>query len=745
MTDTAGVLSEPQVPVKTRADAGRATTYAFAGSMCLSAALLFTVQPMFTKMALPLLGGSPGVWNTAVVFFQAVLLGGYLYAHWLTKQKWTRAQIAFHAGVLAIGAFFLPLSVSTLVGEPPAGAPAFWLLALFAVSIGAPFFAISATAPLLQAWYARTGRPDADDPYHLYAASNIGSLVALLAYPIVFEPVFATATQAQAWAWGYGLLAVGLIGCGVLALWSRAPLPIAAARPLTSHAPAGSWRERLTWMALAAAPSSLLLGVTTHITTDVASAPFLWVAPLALFLLTFVIAFATKPAISHATVLRILPIFAVGAGLILARPGVSWSIGLPMHLAAFFVAALACHGALVARRPSADRLTEFYVFMSLGGVIGGAFTALLAPMIFSTIIEYPLVFVASMLVLPALAGDRKTRIRLALGAGLSAVVAFNADLMGVTLVEQLGLAGVAIFAYLLRDNRWWFAGAMTLLIVISVATAPLSNAFDVRRGFFGVHKVVDGDGYRVLVHGTTIHGVESLDEDKRGVPMAYYGDKTPIGQVFQAIAASGQARHVGAVGLGAGSVACYAAPEQDWVFFEIDPIVRDIASDPARFSFLSSCKPDAAIVIGDARLTLADEADGGFDLLLIDAFSSDVVPAHLITREAVALYASKLAEDGVLVMHISNRILDLERPLADIAADLGLAGRVQQFTPDDTGSAMMENQASDVFILARDEAALAQFDADGRWRAPRRGNGRVWTDDYVNLVGAIYSRWRHGR
>lgn len=730
-----------------RVRVGAATGVVFAAALGLSAGLMFAVQPMFSKMALPLLGGSPGVWNTAVAFFQAALLTGYLYAHALSRFGGVARQAAIHGVVLSLGALALPISVSHALGAPPEGFPALWLIGLFAVSLGAPFFAISATAPLLQSWYARTRRADAGDPYHLYAASNLGSLAALVAYPLLIEPTLALGTQAQSWSWGYGLLIALILGCAGVAILERAPT-VQPSRAQTRAARVTPG-ERLWWVALAAIPSSLLLGATTHIATDVASAPFLWAAPLALFLATFVIAFARRPLIAHGLALRLAPLAAIGAALVVTRPAFGWTAELVIHLSAFFLLALACHGELVRRRPHASRLTEFYLLMSLGGVIGGAFNAFLAPLLFKTVLEYPLAITLALLLLPR-GGASMNALRVALAcAAPAAAVAVALGVLNIQPEARIGwviMALAAAGAVAARNGRLASALLVGLVMALGARFAPLSEAKEVRRGFFGVHRVVEEDGYRLLMHGTTIHGVEALRAERAGQPMAYYGPLTPIAQTIVILQREGRLARVGAVGLGAGSIACYAKPGEDWTFFEIDPLVRDLARNPRLFSFMTRCGDKTPVKIGDARLTLAAVPDGSLSLLILDAFASDTVPAHLLTREAVALYAAKLAPDGVLLFHISNRVMELEGPLADLLSEARMPARAQMFvTP--RGVAMRENESSHVVIAARSAAALEAFDRTGRWRPPYRAHGRLWTDDYVNIPAAIWAKsngWGRG-
>ncbi|MEO0981478.1 MAG: fused MFS/spermidine synthase [Pseudomonadota bacterium] len=724
--------------------AGRLGASPYVATVFLSASLVFLVQPMFAKMATPLLGGSPSVWNVSLVCFQAALLLGYAYAHALVRfVAETRAQVAVHAAALALGALVLPLGLTGALGDPDPSRPTLWLIGVFALSIAPPFAVISATAPLIQAWYARSGRPDAADPYHLYGASNIGSLLGLAAYPLVLEPLAPLAGQSFAWTLGYGLLALMLLGSGALAAFGNGGQAAAPAAPKAS-ATAGAWTERLRWMALAFIPSSLLVGATTHISTDVASAPFLWAPPLMVFLTTFIIVFAKRPPISLAMSSRFLPL-AVGAALLALPPLTQFPLVLDfaIHLVALFLAALVCHGALAESRPEAGRLTEFYLLMSLGGVLGGAFNALLAPVLFNSILEYPLLLAAALLARPAprwgWAGSERVWVSVALAALAGAiglrVLAGAGDDMVFAFRLILALAVVAIL--FTKDSR--IAPALGALAAWGVgAAANPTSGGEAERGFFGVVKLIERDGYRVMMHGTTIHGAQALEGEQVLRPTTYYAPEAAIGQVFEAVKEPGE---IGVVGLGAGSVACYRQTGQRHTYYEIDPIVARAAADPALFTYLSECAPDAEIVLGDGRLTLADAPQGVYRLLLIDAFSSDSIPAHLLTREAFELYLSRLTDDGVLAVHVSNRHMALAPVVARIAGELG-APAMYQFYQMDAGADRFYAQSSEVVILAKSEAALQRFAGDPRWAAFESDGGRPWTDDYSNLIGAILEKRR---
>jgi len=716
-----------------------AAPYAF--TIFLSAALVFLVQPMFAKMAMPVLGGSPSVWNVSLVCFQAALLGGYVYAHLLARLKNTRLQVVIHGTALLAAAVVLPFGLTTALGAPNPSAPTLWLAGAFALSIAPPFMVISATAPLIQAWYGRSGRHDAADPYYLYAASNVGSLIGLCAYPLLMEPLMPLASQTATWSMGYGLLAFALVSCGLLAWASGRDAAPAAASPLAAEVSSDEatnvWTQRLKWLALAFIPSSLLVGATTHISTDVAAAPFLWAPPLIVYIASFIVVFSKAGDAATDFSTKWLPLV-VGAVLVflsgIIRPPILLAFGL--NLGALALASLMCHGLMARTRPEVGRLTEFYLIMSLGGVLGGAFNALVAPVIFNSVIEYPLVLVLVLLARPAeesgFSGPNRVMALIAIAMAVVAAAltfATNNNLDG-SLVKLFLLAPVIIMA-LTRTNR--FAPAIAALAIGGVQVQPVLSGTSVsERSFFGVVRIEEKDGYRKMMHGTTLHGTQRIEDVARPQPLTYYHEEAPIGQIFQQWQ---DAETVGVLGLGVGSVACYLTPEQKAVFFEIDPLVAKVAADETQFQFLSNCAPDMPVVLGDGRLTIQDQPEGVFDLLLIDAFSSDSVPAHLITREALQVYFSRVAEDGVVVFHVSNNYLALEKVLARIAGADDLVAKYQFFRAHK--DRVPEVTSSQVVILARSEAAFARLAGDDRWEPLVSDGKRPWTDDYTNIVGSM--------
>ncbi|MDB5648315.1 fused MFS/spermidine synthase [Methylobacterium sp.] len=728
----------------------------YTATIFLSALLLFGIQPMFTKMVLPVLGGSPSVWSVAMVVFQTLLLLGYAYAHALVRYLPLRIAAALHLLVMVGALAALPIQLAAGWGKPPADGEAVWLLGLFITSVGLPFFALSANGPLLQAWFARSDHPQAGDPYFLYGASNIGSFLALIAYPLVVEPFLPLQEQSRAWTFGFAGLAALIALCATIASRRAArrdrAVPAYRAATVTSST-AALWRERFGWVARAFVPSGLLVSVTAHISTDVAAAPLLWVVPLALFLLTFVLAFRERMVPSQ-PVLSGLQILGTTAALFPTIAAAPLFVGLALHLGLFFVNAMICHGALYQRRPGAGRLTEFYLCLSFGGMLGGIFCALLAPRLFSTVLEYPILLVAALACRPDLAALSRLRdgwrriVLLATILAAGFVVTFSILPASAIVFSLLALLALMI-------AQWRKPLVVTLAgLTLAVSTVHLQRSVSETtafRSFFGIHKLaLSKDGrFRLLSHGTTLHGAMRVTFDDgtpftgRPEPVTYYGMDGAMGA---AIAAS-RARHGGTlggvtvVGLGAGSLACHAGPGEAWTFLEIDPEVVRIASDPHLFRFLGACAPGARIVVGDARLTLAEQT-GANALIVVDAFSSDAIPSHLLTREALGLYVSKLESDGLLVVHISNRHLELRHILARAAADSGLVTYVR----DDSGRTFSESNLiapSTVVAMARKDGDLDALRQRGGWEKVIPDHRRTpWSDDFSNIIEAMVDKVR---
>jgi SAM-dependent methyltransferase len=732
----------------------RATLLLFSLTIFLSAALLFLVQLVFARMVLPLLGGSAAVWNTAMVFYQAVLLGGYAYAHLLARRLPLRGQVPLHALVLLAPALVLPFAVPAGWTPPAESNPIPWLLGLLAVGVGLPFFAVSTTSPLLQKWFAATGHPQANDPYFLYAASNAGSLLGLLAYPFLIEPNSSLVAQARVWAWGYAALALLFLAAGFIAWKNSGARPAPAPHPkVMAKSVAPTTKQRLRWVVCALVPSSLMLSVTAYVSSEIAAVPLLWVLPLALYLATFIFVFAQRAIIPHTLARRALPIAMVPVIMAIAT-GSTTPIALlvGLHLIGLFVVALVCHGEMAAARPAADHLTEFYLWVSFGGVLGGVFNALLAPLLFKGVLEYHFGLIAAAylgaLDLKTNQSRRDRQLDVLLPLGLAALVLALVFGIGVRQdpnerepARALIVFGVpALLCFLMSRRRVRFSLGVAAILLLSYFVQPGEGVpIHTERSFFGVHRVTreaEG-GFHWLIHGRTIHGMQSLDPAKRKVPLSYYHPTGPLGQVFATFGAELNGPVAG-VGLGAGAIAAYGRAGQEMTFYEIDPVVKRLASDPRYFSYLADSAANVRVVLGDARLSLQSAPDGHYQLMVLDAYSSDSIPVHLLTREALQLYLRKLRPGGLLAFHISNLHLDLRPVVAALARDAGLVCLVQEDTDVDEADAEAGKSPSQWAVVARHTGDVAPLTAAQRW-FPETGtdSGRVWTDDYSSVVSVL--------
>ena len=928
----------------------------FALTLFVSATLLFLVQPMVGKMVLPLLGGTPAVWNTCMVFYQAMLLAGYYYAHRVTSTYDSRRQTSIHMGllgvcivVLAAGALLTvnhsPIPIAKSLAPQGQDYPFFGVIALLAVAIALPFFAVSTSAPLLQKWFAYTGHRSAKDPYFLYAASNVGSLLALMAYPILVEPNLKLAEQA--WLWGLGFIGLVIMtyACARLVVNAPPPKPSAggpaptkkstavvgspanlsaaatsdtlspgqdtaeigqgrfgaaedsasilastptgssttdgrgsmtpkpmpsamkskpgkgerprpgakqqAAHPaLAAEQVAPTLGQKLRWLALAFVPSSLMLSVTTFISTDIASLPLLWIIPLALYLITFIIVFSRVPGWFHLVVTLLAPVLILLLIFVTysdAKP--AFAIILLLHLATFFAVALVCHGELARSRPPAQWLTNFYLIMSLGGMLGGLFNSLVAPIVFNYVTEYPITLVAACLLLPRLAPTEKEeswsfhlfgfvpgprgqalreqtpglrlnvydiffplgvfalcRLLAAYRGDIFASLGWLSDLTNISRgalwsIIAFGVPAMISYFFVERPIRF---GLSVGAIILSAHISYLKKSDDPEdhsrilvqeRSYFGTLKVSENDSFTWLVHGTTLHGEERRYSDEMAAasavqalgvggpldaaalsamawedwqfpgrePLTYYHRTGPVGSMFEAF----WQRHpkntnVACIGLGTGSLSAYGRPGQRVTFFEIDTKVRRLVEPPTYFTYIDSAKKqgvDIEFIMGDARLSLERLERRKFGFMLVDAFSSDAIPVHLLTKEAVKLYFDRLEDDGLLAVHISNRYLDLEpvvgriakelnQELRDLPNGLGVEARVMH---DDDESAPGKSRSTWI-VLARTKEALGLIEADTqRWLAeggqqytsdnsrvsrrwvplnPKEKDVGLWTDDY---------------
>jgi hypothetical protein len=830
----------------------------FSATIFVSAALLFMVETMFAKFVLPSFGGTPAVWTGSMMFFQAALLVGYLYVHLTTTWLGARKQAVLHLFVVLVPVLFLPLAVPGEEWAPGTqDNPIFLLLGLLLVSVGLPFFALSTTNPLVQRWVADTDHPSAKDPYFLYRASNLGSIIGLLGYPLFVERVLTLQNQGLIWSASYGLLILLVIASAVM-LWRSSPAPTAQeeeeAEPLAGDPVSGGgspqtvdpslspgltegltiWR-RLRWVGLTFVPSSLMLGVTAFATTDITPVPLLWVIPLSLYLFSFVIVFSPgqrMPDVIHKISVMALPVMMALLVIdTLAGLGIPYWARLAVHILGFFVVAMALHGEVARDRPPARHLTEFYLWVAVGGVLGGVFNALVAPAAFNTVVEYPLAIVLACMFLPGLVvsrllsprssrsndegqrppeaqpeGERQGPVRasertaertpetertsggrgagqfsglsllldfalpLALGLGIVALGwgidngyfdSFNESansLLNSTVLDRgslwyisIGLAaGLAClwFAYVSSRSLRFGLGIAAVILGVTYATGATQLYED--RSFFGVYEVtsqeaIDGSGgeYHALVVGSTNHGAQVVGPQPPK-PIAYHDPTGPFGQLFDLLPAeASDDSPIAVLGLGAGVMSCYAEPGQQMDYYEIDPAVESMARNPNLFTYLRDCAGEYDVILGDARLRLAEAEDQKYGMIIGEAFSSDAIPIHMLTREATDMYLEKLNENGVLVHHISNRHLELEPVVGDLARDRGLVCYAQYDTAG--GDNIPYKLASHFTVLAREDADLGSVPTDPRW-APcvtstdAEGNpvlDRVWTDDYSNLLSTV--------
>lgn len=729
----------------------------YAAAIFTGAGLGFLLEPMTAKMLLPLFGGSPTVWTTSLLFFQAALLLGYSWAYVSIRVLGLRRQPWAQLALLAVPLALLPVTLPAWAVPPSGSEPAIWLLLVLAATVGVPYVAVTTASPVLQRWFSVTDGPSAGDPYYLYALSNAGSLIGLLAYPFVIEPNLRLADQARLWTAGYVLLFLLTAGSAVLLVRHR-NLGTEGSEPSEPEAPLDqrpvTVRRRLYWLLLAAIPSSLLLGVTSHLTTDVAAVPLLWVLPLAIYLATFIVAFSPRNPLTPRRAGWILAPLAVAVAVTMVG-AVALPLGplIVVNLAAFAAAALLAHGRLAADRPAPAHLTQYYLLVATGGALGGLFNALVAPHVFSSILEYPIAIIAILILRPgptSILPPSAVRgwiarhdwwLDLALPAGVFVgslvVLAALSRLLPEHPQEALSLflaaLAVGVLVFVRRPVRFGLALGVVLLIPLLVG----QHVMFTQRTFFGLTRVTTDGQYRLLTHGTTVHGAESTDPARADEPLSYYNRSGPLGLAFGVLQRRDAPLRIGVVGLGAGSVASYGRTGDNVTFFEIDPVVVRVASDPSLFHFLSDSAATVSIVVGDGRLSLEAQPDGEFDVLVLDAFSGDAPPAHLLTTEAFTMYARKLRPDGVLLVHTSNRYVNVEGVVAAVVDALHLPAIVP-LDPAPSTPGPPQKEPSSWVIVTRNETALAPFRASLVARAPVRQPGlHAWSDDFSDIVSVI--------
>jgi spermidine synthase len=741
-----------------------------------SAFLLFLIQPMISKLLLPYLGGSPAVWNTSMMFFQTLLLLGYAYAHLSAKLLGARKQFWLHLAMIGASLAWLPVSAVTDLGFLSVENPVKWVLVSLFLSVGFPFLVLAANAPLLQFWLSRTNHKDAANPYFLYSASNVGSLLALLGYPFVIEPLLELQQQTMVWSGIFALFVLFLLLCGRSMMKNLTPAP---ATPDISarSSPAPTWRIRFYWIALAFCPSSLLLGVTTYITTDIASAPLFWIIPLSLYLLTFIMAFARKPMLVDSAIMAqaVLVPFVIMA---LAFEVNFISQMLILHLFAFFYIALGCHGLLARNKPDVNHLTEFFLLVSVGGMLGGVFNSLVAPLIFTTPIEYPLVLILSLLLRPpeglfskakrerfldymipvdfaiflwvmfyaykTLASDHP-EILDAINNWMTISLSGGDASIGFSLLSILAVLLFIIFFIMAvmtskRPVRFALTMAAMLVVVPLTGSSPNSrlmhNVIYAERNFFGVNRVLYSNELKamMIMHGTTLHGIQSVEAAHRLEPVSYYG---VLREPFEHLDPRIKDSPFAVLGLGAGSLACFATPGQKVDFYEIDPAVADIAYNTKFFTYLSDCAPDTTrVIMGDGRLSLAKAPEAAYGAVVIDVFSSDAIPMHLLTREALQVYKSRLKPHGMLMFNISNRHMDLAPIMAALAKDSGLKALIKT-TMVPEGKLTKPSIWVVMAYEAEDFNALRAVNPD--WKPLKADSDySVWTDNYSNIIQTLF-------
>jgi hypothetical protein len=744
----------------------------FGLSLLISAFLLFSVQFMVAKMLLPVLGGSAGVWQICQFFFQSVLLWGYGYSNWTAKFSQVYRQKFLHLGLICVGLAFLPIN---LMNKNPDNQPILWLISVLFMYVFMPIFIISASAPLLQNWFAQTDHPHSKNPYFLYAVSNLGSMLAVIGYPLVIEPYFSLSQQANLWAGGYGLLLILIL---VSALISQKRLIEDNSPIVLIHKP--EKKQVLQWIFLAFIPSSLMLGVTNYITTDLASFPLLWSLPLALYLVSFILTFSLPNLRIYEQTKNILPLFLAPVIVIsllkLLEP--IWLL-LPLHLLCFFLTSVVIHGELVKIKPEVNYITNFYLWVAVGGVLGGLFNAIAAPFLFPNMLEYPLILTVTLLSLtPSIVKVGKSKAELlqvaldsknleqideiiksknpetekesylkfisfiSIGILIGCLlVGLNLQLIFTHIIEiSTGLIIIFALKYVFNLTKIRLITGIILVMLLSLFYIPsMGKVLYTERSFDGVNKVLYSpkQNYHILLHGTTIHGQQSLDINRKNQPLAYFYPTGPIGELFTELHQNKPPKNIAVMGLGVGSLAGYSQAIENWTFYELDPTVEKIAKNPEYFTFLQSSKGHISVILGDGRLKINQVRDHHYDLIVMDAFSSDAIPVHLVTKEAIQLYLSKLTNTGIIAINISNKHLNLEPVLSSLTNHLGLAGLNKLDSNITLEEKALGKTSSHWILLANKYADFGQLVNNSTWQKLTKNNSNIWTDNYSNIISTL--------
>lgn len=674
---------------------------------------------MVARFLLPIAGGSSSLWNTAMVFFQVLLLVGYLYAH-ISTTRFGRRQPLTQVAIMLVPLAVLPIALPTgwTIGDQQ---PTFWVLGALTVMVGLPFFALATSSPTLQRWFSLTDHSHADDPYFLYSAGNIGSVLALLGYPIVLERTLNLSQQAGLWAGIYLAFVVATAACAVITYRAEST----PKRGVAAEAESISWARRGRWVLWAFVPSALMIGVTGHLAADVASFPLLWVVPLLLYLTTFIIVFGPNGGRRSNAAELIVVLGAITVAVTIIRRPEALALTIGVHLVWFFAAALVAHKRVSADRPGPARLTEFYSLISVGGALGGVFASLVAPVVFNSVFEYPIAIVLALLVVPRPTATIRFKRPMVLVVLVLGVVGAWFSYRQIDFAPAVVAISAALAARPLRRPQL-VAAILGMALIANVAVSPPGVVFR-DRSFFGVSRVSQTSERTVLVSGTTVHGYQLRTDDGATTPTSYYARGGPVGQLLSAM---DDRDTIGVIGLGTGTVAAYGRVGDQYVYFEIDPVAIDVATNPNLFGFITESAATIDIREGDGRQGVAAAAEE-FDVLFVDAFSSDAIPVHLITREAINEYQQHLSPNGVIALHISNRFFDLAPALGRVADDLGLVG-VHQFhvpEPDDTVA-----EASHWVVIGPADAVTAT--TEEHWQ-PLPIDGPLWTDNYSNLLAAV--------
>lgn len=703
----------------------------------LSAFLIFSLQPFFSKMILPLLGGTSSVWNTAMVFFQAVLLAGYTYAHLSSKYLKLRHQIILHIFLLILCTVFLPITLRENNVFTKSD-PILWQLMLMFGTIGGPYFVLSASAPLLQKWFGSSDHEKSDNPYFLYAISNIGSMGSLLAYPVLIERLMTLTLQGKLWTYGYYLLTV-LIVMVAAYVWNYKIIPEDDSNEIKRI----RFSEKLLWIFYAFIPSSLMLGITTLITTDLASVPLFWVVPLAIYLGTFIIAFSERQFLTAGKLrLTALYIICLLMYLFMTNLNLGKVTLISFYLISFYILAQYAHCKLFDLRPNTKNLTIFYLYTSLGGVLGGVFNGILAPKLFTVPAELciPLIMLAVLNIrkidLDSVPKFFSYKIFRYLLIPVLTVVALVFNDPGLEII--FGFIFLLCIIYSIK-NPVLFAWniTITLLLFPPLGWNLSKNLLFRERNYFGILSIKQDGNIRRFLHGTTLHGAQPLNDADKLVPITYYHPMGPVGDIFALLNLFPFPQKVAVLGLGVGSVACYKAPERSFDFYEIDPNVVKLAEDRKYFTYLKDCGSPYSVIVGDARLKIAEQEDKKYDLVFVDTFSSDNIPVHIMTKEAFEIYFKKIKENGILSIHISNRFLELRPVVSSIAKELGLEVKIKEDRRNEVPGSNIPYFKSTYVIMSKSKNSIARLDEHLNW-FPYEGKAvQPWTDEYVNILSTI--------